>query len=289
MFFSQKLITEFPLEFVGCHFSLDAERKTTLTLSGFFRSFSPLTLGDKKLDVLLCTVVDNTTKVTFFNRSLARGLPWEDSSDHHLILSTNGSRCNIQALDFDEDGDVDLILDQDEGDPHRSNWYDVWDTIYQPRFGRYFERISFEEVVERTGEENPLGIFDGKVQWVGDMDGDGRLELIVAGRGRGSHGGTSTPLRFFRRAADDSFVEEEENPFAKHAMTTAYVDIHWCVHLADWNSDGLVDLLVSYAYLDDEGAYSEPLLWRINYFQHVLDRGLTRNSHMDGSCQLADG
>ena len=69
----------------------------------------------------------------------------------------------MQVVDFDEDGDADLILGKQD-------------------FGqRYFERLSAREVIERIGDASPLNVFNGRMQVVADMDGDGRLEILVQG------------------------------------------------------------------------------------------------------------
>ena len=143
--------------------------------------------GDGELDLLHCKVVENM--VTALN----------ESNFETTVLLTNGSRCEMLAVDFDEDGDVDLIL----GETVRR---------WQWKYGRYFERVA-AQLVERVGLENPLLRF-GTVLAMADMDGDGRLEVLTEGWvSAGSH---SRDVRFnyFRRAADGSFVEPADNPLA---------------------------------------------------------------------------
>lgn len=112
--------------------------------------------GDHQLDLLLCSTVNDSVTVRLWNRSTHV----EEPLDFPVVLSTNGSVCDMLAVDFDHDGDLDLMLG------HHN---------YQPMYSRYFERIS-ESLVERTGRENPLEVFDHKVLWIADMDGDGDLE-----------------------------------------------------------------------------------------------------------------
>jgi hypothetical protein len=84
------------------------------------------------LDLLLCTLVDDLVRVSVVDHSL---LPAESGETGEVILLTNGSACDLLAVDFDEDGDVDVILGRDK---------------YQPTYSRYFERISDGQIVERN-------------------------------------------------------------------------------------------------------------------------------------------
>ena len=107
-------------------------------------------------------MVGDLVTVSLLNRSSL--LPMENISEFpEIILLTHGSTCDMLARDFDEDGDVDLILGDDK---------------WLPSYSRYFERISAYRVVERTGDDNPLSIFNGSVQQIADIDGDGRLEIF---------------------------------------------------------------------------------------------------------------
>ncbi|CAK9016518.1 unnamed protein product [Durusdinium trenchii] len=156
--------------------------------------------SDGELDLLHCKVVENMVTVSFLRRSFFHGFPaLNESNFETTVLLTNGSRCEMLAVDFDEDGDVDLIL----GETVRR---------WQWKYGRYFERVA-AQLVERVGLENPLLRF-GTVLAMADMDGDGRLEVLTEGWvSAGSH---SRDVRFnyFRRAADGSFVEPADNPLA---------------------------------------------------------------------------
>lgn len=127
----------------------------------------------------MCGSLDDQLTVSFMN-----GLFSQPSME---ILSVNGSKCEMQAVDFDEDGDQDLVIGN-----------------------RYFERIS-TEIFERRGDENPLAIFD-HVWWIADVDGDGRLEVLAKGWVEQGRYYRLVRLRYFHRTADGTFVEPIE-PF----------------------------------------------------------------------------
>ncbi|CAK9100504.1 unnamed protein product [Durusdinium trenchii] len=175
-----------------------------------------------------------------------------------IILLTHGSTCDMLARDFDEDGDVDLILGDDK---------------WLPSYSRYFERISAYRVVERTGDDNPLSIFNGSVQQIADIDGDGRLE-IFSGQKKPFGSATLSHLHLLRRAADGSLVEMENSvwslsgPFGSDLEVVFFFEIH----VADWNSDGLPDVLKVSVVGFGESVTKGKLRWWIeDYRQHVLD------------------
>ncbi|CAK9100562.1 unnamed protein product [Durusdinium trenchii] len=213
--------------------------------------------GDKHLDLLLCTMVGDLVTVSLLNRSSL--LPMENISEFpEIILLTHGSTCDMLARDFDEDGDVDLILGDDK---------------WLPSYSRYFERISAYRVVERTGDDNPLSIFNGSVQQIADIDGDGRLE-IFSGQKKPFGSATLSHLHLLRRAADGSLVEMENSvwslsgPFGSDLEVVFFFEIH----VADWNSDGLPDVLKVSVVGFGESVTKGKLRWWIeDYRQHVLD------------------
>ncbi|CAE7667597.1 scube2 [Symbiodinium sp. CCMP2456] len=183
--------------------------------------------GDKKLDLLLCSEMGGSVHISLLRHS-ELPLVGAELDDFTLLVRVNGTTCAgwhlkkaLQAVDFDEDGDVDLILQQ-----------------------RYFERISETVLVERTGSQNPINIFGGKLAVIADIDGDGRLEVLMEGWNRQSNGpGGTLHLRYFRRAGDDSFVEPAENPLAGFSFYNGESGQERAF-VADWNSDGWPDLII---------------------------------------------
>lgn len=217
----------------------------------------------------------------------------QDSFGYSHEIVGNLSSCRfLKALDFDSDGDVDLIVDN-----------------------RYFERIESGEnskVEERTGVKNPLHILESHhLGAVEDWDGDGDSDLLVA---RSDDDG----LFLIEQLSDGSFREPVENPFSgffsmqnrytgpgrnyladldgdgfvnlwqmgswddcryvyelvhvrletlvEHSLsanpTNPFLDLDLQgdeVHWVDWNQDGLKDLLLSRAHCN--GARAAELLW----------------------------
>eukprot|EP00435_Cladocopium_sp_Y103_P044061 s2249_g12.t1 len=199
-------------------------------------------------------MVEDLITVSLLNRSFL--LPMKNISEFpEVILVTNGSSCDMLARDFDEDGDVDLILGHDRR---------------EPAYSRYFERISASDVVERTGDDNPLNMFNGTVQLIADVDGDGRLEIVL-GQKRNAIG--TNYLRLFQRAADGSLVEAQENPFRRlpPPEDSGGWSVRCQVHVADWNSHGLPDIFLVLRW-KGLGAF-------MLYLQHVLELGMTLDSH----------
>ncbi|CAK9015225.1 unnamed protein product [Durusdinium trenchii] len=210
--------------------------------------------GDGKMDLLLCTEEAGSVTVSWLEHSVK---PCLDADVKHFLF-VNGSECKmhtLQAVDFDEDGDVDLFLGQ-----------------------RYFERISNDTLIERVADENPISIFDGKMKYIIDMDGDGSVEVLMDGWAKGRH----HRLRYFRRAADGSFIESPENPFADISVTVP--GGYWeDMSLVDWNSDGLPDILLC-GFMVDLGYVGAGHF--VRYDQHVLDLDLIHNSQMDSYADI---
>ena len=188
----------------------------------------------------MCGLLDDQLTVSFMN-----GLFSQPSIE---ILSVNGSKCEMQAVDFDEDGDQDLVIGN-----------------------RYFERIS-TEVFERRGDENPLAIFD-HLLWIADVDGDGRLEVLAKGWVEQTRYHSRTRLRYFRRTADGTFVEPTENPFADVSIAVGE-EFQWRLFVADWDGNGLSDVLI--VHLPFWGGWSLK-----QFYKHVLNMDMAHNSHIN--------
>ncbi|CAK9117949.1 unnamed protein product [Durusdinium trenchii] len=196
--------------------------------------------GDHQLDLLLCSTVNDSVTVRLWNRSTHV----EEPLDFPVVLSTNGSVCDMLAVDFDHDGDLDLMLG------HHN---------YQPMYSRYFERIS-ESLVERTGRENPLEVFDHKV--------------VTRGYSKSTEYYGHLYLAYFDSAADGSFLTVE-NPLEEISLTTN--SEFWSeFYVADWNSDGWLDILVVHVYANGKSHWT-----LAEYFEHVLDRSLAQNSQLN--------
>jgi hypothetical protein len=202
-------------------------------------------------DILMCTwTFEFRATVRFLSHSVVlAGVT--DISEHPAILQTNASHpaaCDMQAVDFDEDGDLDLVMSKGPDPPReeldRIPSVEITESLMQEVaeffalvpplcFERYFERV-LDELEERTGEQNPLQAFPDQVQQIADLDGDGRLDVLVAVTNSGEK---TRRWRYFRRAAAGTFVEPWENPLAEIQPSSQKI------HVADWNSDGLPDVL----------------------------------------------
>eukprot|EP00435_Cladocopium_sp_Y103_P075810 s59_g65.t1 len=210
--------------------------------------------GDGNLDLLFCSWENESATVSWLPGTKTR------------ILTANASEasCVLQPVDFDEDGDIDLILGQ-----------------------RFFERISEDKFTERFGTQNPLEVFKGKVHRVADVDADGHLDVLVEGWEYCQYAGScDVDLHFWSRAADGSFVEQTENPVDEIKVRywyplngSEYLD----AHVVDWNSDGLPDVVLMFRF--SPYTNSPPHLpYRVychTYYQHILLKDLMLNSHMD--------
>ena len=161
--------------------------------------------NDGSLDLLICS------------EHVILMMNGQDSFGYSHEIVGNLSSCRfLKALDFDSDGDVDLIVDN-----------------------RYFERIESGEkskVEERTGVKNPLHILESHHLWaVEDWDGDGDSDLLVA---RSDDDG----LFLIEQLSDGSFREQVENPFrGLFSMQNRYTG-PGRNYLADLDGDGLVNL-----------------------------------------------
>jgi len=90
--------------------------------------------------------------------------PFRDVSVHH--------NARPEAVDWDGDEDIDLIVGDDDGKVH------------------FYERTGSKEIVKRTGEANPFDSIAGYWTWGGawmggaapravDWNGDGKLDILV--------------------------------------------------------------------------------------------------------------
>ena len=168
----------------------------------------------------------------------------------HLILRTNLSHdssfnnkyCDaLQAVDWDQDGDLDLFFN-----------------------GRYFERVSITQVVERTGHDNPLreigdqlyilpyehwpeeyktGMYTHFVDW----DSDGDLDVLLGGQTKNCRGiaGCQQVIRYFEQMEDGRLFERtgQDNPF--HHIEIYMTDqVKRNPQVLDWSQTGIPGLIL---------------------------------------------
>jgi hypothetical protein len=127
------------------------------------------------------------------------------------------------AADYDNDGNLDLIVSAGQGaDSGRPNW------LYHNTGNGAFSRVSGGSLT------NQLGYF--RVNACADFDNDGFVDLLVSDTGdSGDHGGQNF---LFRNNGDGTFTQ-----FAGGAIANDR-GVAYGVHWADYDSDGLMDLLV---------------------------------------------
>ena len=146
-----------------------------------------------------------------------------------------------RALDFDSDGDQDVVVYQDES-----------------RTFRYYENDD-GDFRERTGWNNPLqGLtlaFRGPPD-LGDVDGDGDVDVVSANNRLG--------FDFYENVGSPSFniylrrTAPGDNPFA--VVSTNWTPVP---DLVDWDGDGDLDLLVGdsgggVSYWENAGTPADP-------------------------------
>eukprot|EP00438_Fugacium_kawagutii_P006095 Skav213788 [mRNA] locus=scaffold1122:64018:67488:- [translate_table: standard] len=246
-FYHPDEIEEYPSVF-------EAYRSTSSTVEGFQVADWD---GDGKLDLLLCMQGPTVSNITFLNRAL---LPANSIENGSLILSTSSVRqdvlCDMQLVDFDEDGVVDLFLGG---------------------FTRYFKRQStHSDLIEQM---NPLSIYNGSVLQVFDFDADGHLELLLDLFPPNDGSGLVT-FRWLRRALDGSFVESQEDPFAGVQFRNPgwYRTTFEEIHLTDWNSDGLLDIVV--VQIEENSDSTSLVEFGPKWYQQVRNRDMMYNSHL---------
>ncbi|MEZ4451989.1 MAG: FG-GAP-like repeat-containing protein [Nannocystaceae bacterium] len=151
----------------------------------------------------------------------------------------------IKAYDFDSDGDLDILLG----------------TTWQTR-SRYYENLGNLMFVENTD----VAIPDVKASFgdaeVGDVDGDGDLDVILTDWGPAPVGNANSPGGLTRVWLNDGLGVFTEDPSKMPAIN---VNWSWEIELLDIDNDWDLDLAIScrscptggYLFTNDgEGAYS---------------------------------
>ncbi|CAE8711291.1 unnamed protein product, partial [Polarella glacialis] len=176
--------------------------------------------GDGDIDLLVGNwdVGNQEGRIQFFERTADAALVERTGSSNPFDGLGFGSDGGQIAVDWDGDGDIDLIV------------CDVNCRIF------FFERNADASLAERTGSSNP---FDGiEVDWNAkpvavDWDGDGDIDLLL--------GNSDGRIQFFERTADASLIERtgSSNPF-----DGINVERYAAPFPVDWDGDGDIDLLV---------------------------------------------
>ena len=148
-------------------------------------------------------------------------------------IATTGCASAVHAVDWDGDGDLDLLVGDIQGDVHL---IPNEGTPKHYAFGKDRRLEAGGEPLRAAGDAGPF---------TADWDGDGDLDLLV-GAGDGSVslyrnvGNAKAP----KLASAESLVSPGATAFGAGAPKTPRRGIRAKVCAADWNGDGQIDLLV---------------------------------------------
>ncbi|CAE8737155.1 unnamed protein product [Polarella glacialis] len=202
--------------------------------------------GDGDIDLL---VGHQDGRIQFFERTADASLVERTGSSNPFDGIFDGIYAAPFAVDWDGDGDVDLLVGNQDG-----------------RI-QLFERTADASLVERTGNSNPFdGIYDNgffAIPFAVDWDGDGDIDLLV--------GKFDSRILLFQRSADASLVQLTtiSNPINS-------IDVRFSASpfAVDWDGDGDIDLLVGH----QDG--------RIQFFERTANAKLVERT---GSSNPFDG
>ncbi|CAE8603140.1 unnamed protein product [Polarella glacialis] len=196
--------------------------------------------GDGDIDLL---VGNWDGRIQFFERSADASLIEQTGSSNPFDGISDGNFAAPFAVDWDGDGDIDLIVGILDGQ----------------LLGRilFFERSANASLIEQTGSSNPFdGIADGlNSPSAVDWDGDGDIDFLS--------GQVSGRIQFFERSADASLVQRtgSSNPFDGVNVGNFAKPV-----AVDWDGDGDIDLIVG----NWDG--------RIQFFERTADAALVEQT-----------
>ncbi|CAE8741107.1 unnamed protein product [Polarella glacialis] len=214
--------------------------------------------GDGDIDLLAS---NSDGRIQFFERTTNASLIERTGSSNPFDGIDVGRNAAPFAVDWDEDGDIDLLVGHSLG------------------LMQFFERTADAKLIDRTGSSNPfVGIDIGRnaQPFAVDWDGDGDIDLLVGndwGHIRIEH---LAMIQFFERSADASLIEQTgySNPFVAVVVPNCFGS-----STSDRDGDGVIDLL------SDRWA-ARTVLGRIQLFERSADAALIERT---GSSNPFDG
>src|ERR1051325_9102015 len=190
--------------------------------------------GDGKLDAIVVNLEANSLSI-YHNVST----PGQIDLAPRVDLTTGLSRHHIGVADLDGDGRLDIV----------SANYESGDISVFRNSTESAEAITFENAVNIPAGEGPHGL------GIGDLDGDGKPDVIVA-----HHSTGSSPTLVFRNTSQPGHVDASSLTVAAHLPGDGTF-----VAVEDLDGDGKADLVVP--------------SW---YFKHVaVYRNLSDLQHLD--------
>lgn len=176
---------------------------------------------------------------TFHDATHESGLDYSHGFATNQISESDLISGGVAAGDYDADGDIDLYVVTGDIGPN---------LLYRNHGDGSFEEVGAEAGVALDGHRSSGPIF-------ADVDGDGHLDLLVAGTS------TVSLTVLFINNGDGSFEEVSAThlPVTKPALNAAFADI---------DRDGDLDLVLAHWGVSSYGGPGQPLeteiLWRNN-------------------------
>jgi hypothetical protein len=213
--------------------------------------------GDGRPDFVALISQEHERVVAYLNEGAGQFRPREIYAAPHPAFGSSG----IQLVDFDRDGDLDVLL---------SNGDSLDSRMLRPYHGVQW----LENRGEYPFRPHPLTSFYGAQRAVAaDVDGDGDLDVVAVSFLPGSY---YERLRR-ERELDAAILLEQVAPgrFVRHSLETIYC-VHPSCDLGDYDADGKPDLVIANSLIrghsdesdDDPDPTEEPsgaegvVLWR---------------------------
>ncbi|MEN0047649.1 MAG: FG-GAP-like repeat-containing protein [Bacteroidota bacterium] len=197
----------------------------TATFGGTFSETAAF--GDYDRDGWLDLYVTNSTNFTTNTYAIKRNQLWHNTKDGkfervatgEIVLDANISR-SVQWIDYDQDGDTDLWVANEENEPNY---------LYENQEGVFMKRTDIGL--------NNLNRSSTGSSW-GDVDNDGDLDLFVANF-------SNQRNQLFINNGSEGFQEDFSSVLREESCSFGSA-------FADFDNDGDLDLFVTNGFCDGE-------------------------------------